>query len=1222
MMTQKLREFVARLFGSARAIILLILVIILYLLPLNSRSEFIQHNRQIVEISKVPPILKSIYPEGAYATCGDGGTGTNCQTGCCSAGACVVCPPEPDDQPPSIFANLNCSNPGNDNWCIGTLSIDLSASDPQGASMLITGSINGNNFACPVGATSCSIPITEEGPGAIAYRVDASTGLSASGSASYKLDATTPILNGSINGVQGANSWYRSNVTLTVSSNDSLSGVAFTMASLNGGTPFSVNGPLSFSDGISNVVITATDYAGNSTQTTQTIKVDTITPSIGTTLNGTSGANGWYVSMLTITPSAGDAGSGLASLEISTDGNAYTAYTTPVTFLDGVHTYKFRATDNADNVTETTPQTVKVDTTTPLVGLNINGTKGSNGWYISNVTVAPTTSDATSTVGLIEAVFDSGSWNVFNSPLSFTNGLHTYQFRVTDQAGNSTITPLQNLKIDTLTPAIDMTAEISLGETVYYALEDYGSGLSIYRAVIEDDDEQYQKVVWLDVISGNKLQDQIRWDGKFNDGTQAGWGKYFITLKISDVAGNETMKSAVVTVNPFSFLQELPAFVPPANTTSVEISLPVQTDDFSAAEFGGENNNNPVSEAVITTNEGGAGVTWPHEMIGEVNFSIPSSTTSNSMPLDSNILWGVAATALAGAALAEWERQREEERKRQEAEEAMQQKRENTERRQSQWAQEEAVRERWAQEAAEERYLQNYNQHMEDKMAEFDAMDDAKWTASQIAIQKQRDEERQRQNEVAAARWAGIAAIEQAKQEEEEKHSWWSEKLEEAWDWAYNNQIDLSLGTGVVMGAAATVAIVTGVITAPAWLIVVGAVLLTGAIVTAGTLALNNHFGQDWHNNLVSNLIAGGVATLVTSGVGLLLASATSWVSTTIVATCINYPTVCYQVQPILDHGEESVLSVQLIYYKWKGDEEGVITTMIELQMEAMDGGVPGNSLTHEVSEQLSKLGPDAWKLVGKYGSDVVPLLLKYGDNAVKVLNVVDLKSAPKLLDNLDADVLEYALNEGPDAVVALSRWSDSELKEFGVELALRAKKDAKVLEDIRTLVNLGPMDPKHPTIEQQKLINSIAEYSMQYSDEGQIVLGKWVDYGNGFTYIARETGSVHYNPHPDMWNLFGELGDDLREDTAWLVNKQVIQNGIDKGLPFEYTLEDIPVKDVLQEKEAVEMIFAGKTDAEIMKELEIEYISIRWKELQELQKAGYDFVFDEKNNSFILDSP
>jgi hypothetical protein len=84
------------------------------------------------------------------------------------------------------------------------------------------------------------------------------------------------------------------------------------------------------------------------------------------------------------------------------------------------------------------------------------------------------------------------------------------------------------------------------------------------------------------------------------------------------------------------------------------------------------------------------------------------------------------------------------------------------------------------------------------------------------------------------------------------------------------------------------------------------------------------------------------------------------------------------------------------------------------------------------------------------------------------------------------------------------------------------------------------------------------------------------------------------------------------REETAWLVNKQVIQSGIDKGLPFEYTLEGVPADDVFKEKNVVQLIFSGASDAEIKSTAGVNKLAIRWQELKELQKAGYEFVFDE----------
>src|SRR5688500_1494058 len=288
---------------------------------------------------------------------------------------------------------------------------------------------------------------------------------------------------------------------------------------------------------------------------------------------------------------------------------------------------------------------------------------------------------------------------------------------------------------------------------------------------------------------------------------------------------------------------------------------------------------------------------------------------------------------------------------------------------------------------------------------------------------------------------------------------------------------------------------------------------------------------------------------------------------------------------------------------------------------------MPGNSIAKELGgetlEIVARYGDDATQIIFTYGDDGIAVLQKYGgdainlikdhgDVAIKIMKVVDPEAAKKLLESLDDDVLDYALQQGPDAVAALSGWNEKDLIEHGVELALRAKKDAKVLADVKRLIASGPIDPKRLTQEQQTLINTITANSTQYADEGQVVLGKWVDYGSGFVESAQNTGSLHYNPHPDMWNLLGDLSKQNRSEVAWLINQQVVQTAIDKGLPFEYTLNGIPIENLTDEITAVELIFAGAADTEIMDILQSKSLPIRMKELQELQKAGYKLAFDE----------
>jgi hypothetical protein len=91
--------------------------------------------------------------------------------GCCFS-CDVVCTPDPaSDNPPTISANITCSQLGSGGWCVGTESLDLTASDPQGYTLTIAGDIGGAPFTCPTG-TTCS-QMLSDGNGTINYTVTA-----------------------------------------------------------------------------------------------------------------------------------------------------------------------------------------------------------------------------------------------------------------------------------------------------------------------------------------------------------------------------------------------------------------------------------------------------------------------------------------------------------------------------------------------------------------------------------------------------------------------------------------------------------------------------------------------------------------------------------------------------------------------------------------------------------------------------------------------------------------------------------------------------------------------------------------------------------------------------------------------------------------------------------------------------------------------------------------
>jgi hypothetical protein len=538
---------------------------------------------------------------------------------------------------------------------LGNTLLNLAASGGDGQ-LVISGDVNGTAFACPVGNIACAVPITSEGYGTVNYRVDASTGGSASGAASYQLDATSPQFDGTLSGAGGVNGWFISEVEFSASASDALTGIAAFEIAVDGGG-YQPYAPVTLSDGVHTVSLRAVDGAGNAVEMSQTVKVDAVTPLLDVSVSGAAGENGWYVSQTEVTAQAQDDGSGIAALEVALDGSAFVNYQSPITLSDGIHTLQFRATDNAGNVT-TVEQEVKVDTLTPALNVSINGKKGLNGWYTSLMQVLAEANDSGSGIASIEAAADGGAWSIVHGPLSFSDGFHSWQFRVKDKAGNQTETPVQSLKVDTIAPFVEMPETLSLGERLYYSLQDDGSGLAAYRAVIEDDAEKYQKLSWAETMSGNKAESEILWDGKFKDGVKAKPGEYFITLKISDAAGNERVMTTVVDVNLLNALLPIQSFTPPQ---SVALSNEAAGEEESPAQsFGGVASGTVAEKTTASTSGGGLWVPAEGKPVSEQTFSKPAETAPSPIST-SNILWGAAATALLGATLAEWQRKREEE---------------------------------------------------------------------------------------------------------------------------------------------------------------------------------------------------------------------------------------------------------------------------------------------------------------------------------------------------------------------------------------------------------------------------------------------------------------------------------------------------------------------------------------------------------------------------------
>jgi hypothetical protein len=116
--------------------------------------------------------------------------------------------PTPTPLPPQITGVVVCDLWGDAGWCRGNETLELTASDPQGFDVTITGDLNGVPFTC---GSSCDLPLPE-GTGTANYTVTSTSGRTASGLSTWQRDGTPPDLEVSLPPVDGRNGWHVSEV--------------------------------------------------------------------------------------------------------------------------------------------------------------------------------------------------------------------------------------------------------------------------------------------------------------------------------------------------------------------------------------------------------------------------------------------------------------------------------------------------------------------------------------------------------------------------------------------------------------------------------------------------------------------------------------------------------------------------------------------------------------------------------------------------------------------------------------------------------------------------------------------------------------------------------------------------------------------------------------------------------------------------------------------------
>ncbi|MEV8146814.1 hypothetical protein AB0O52_01545 [Arthrobacter sp. NPDC080073] len=205
------------------------------------------------------------------------------------------------------------------------------------------------------------------------------------------------------------------------------------------------------------------------------VAIDTTPPTISvTSISPTPNGAGFNRSgTVTVNLAAVDntGGSGVANIKYAVDGGStvtVSAATAAVNVSggDGTHTVSYSATDAAGNASTTQTQTVKIDTTAPVVGVaSISPTPNSLGYNrTSTVTVNLSATDVGgSGIANIKYAIDGGSQVTVNAATAAVNvsggdGTHTVSYSATDVAGNPSNPQTQTVTIDTTAPTVSSVA--------------------------------------------------------------------------------------------------------------------------------------------------------------------------------------------------------------------------------------------------------------------------------------------------------------------------------------------------------------------------------------------------------------------------------------------------------------------------------------------------------------------------------------------------------------------------------------------------------------------------------------------------------------------------------------------------------------------------------------------------------------------------------------------
>ncbi|GAB3088789.1 plastocyanin/azurin family copper-binding protein [Micromonospora schwarzwaldensis] len=265
-----------------------------------------------------------------------------------------------DTTPPTVTAAVTGDRDGDGNY-LGAATVTVTATDAGSGVDTVEYQVDDTGFE----PYTQPVRVTAIGDHSVQFRAtDQAGNTSTVGSVAFRVvepgeeDTTPPVVTAALAGDRDGDGNYIGTATATLTATDAGSGVASIEYALDGAAFTAYTSPVVVTaPGMHMLHYRATDAAGNTSAeqmahftVVEPPAEDTTPPTVTATVTGDHNDDGAYVGGATVTVTATDADSGVASVEYALDTGAWTAYTAPVVVrAPGAHTLRYRATDTAGN---------------------------------------------------------------------------------------------------------------------------------------------------------------------------------------------------------------------------------------------------------------------------------------------------------------------------------------------------------------------------------------------------------------------------------------------------------------------------------------------------------------------------------------------------------------------------------------------------------------------------------------------------------------------------------------------------------------------------------------------------------------------------------------------------------------------------------------------------------------------------------------------------------